>query len=196
MGYGYAKVAQFRFYEELNDFLFPSKKKTLFSYQFNGTPSIKDVIEGMGVPHTEVDLILVNGISVGFDYHLLHGDHVSVYPVFESLDISPIVLLREKPLRKSTFILDVHLGKLARSLRMLGFDSLYRNDYEDSEIISISVKEKRIILTRDQDILKRRAVTRGYLIRSTSLEEQIHEVLSRFDLFQGDRGMGRYPRIK
>ena len=183
MGYGYKKVAQFRFYEELNDFLSPGKKKTSFSYQFNGTPSIKDVIEAMGVPHTEVDLILVNGISVGFDYHLLHEDRVSIYPVFESLDISPIVLLREKPLRKSTFILDVHLGKLARSLRMLGFDSLYKNDYEDSEIISISVREKRIILTRDRGILKRKAVTHGYWIRSTRPEEQIQEVLSRFDLF-------------
>jgi len=183
MVYGYKNIAQFRFYEELNNFLSPSKKKTSFSYQFNGTPLIKDAIEAMGVPHTEVDLILVNGISVGFDYHLLHEDYVSIYPVFESLDISPIVHLRKKPLRKSTFILDVHLGKLAKSLRMLGFDLLYRNDYEDSEIIGISVKEKRIILTRDRGILKRKAVTHGYWIRSTRPGEQIQEVLSRFDLF-------------
>lgn len=183
MGYGYKKAAQFRFYEELNDFLSFDKKKTPFSYQFDGAPSIRDVIEAIGVPHTEVDLILVNGTSVGFDYLLVHEDRVSVYPVFESLDISPIVRLRKKPLRKSAFILDVHLGRIARSLRMLGFDALYKNDYEYSEIISISVKEKRIILTRDHGILKGKGVTHGYWIRSTRPEEQIQEVLSRFDLF-------------
>lgn len=179
----YHKVAQFRFYEELNDFLRHSQKKTSFPYQFNGNPSIKDAIEAVGVPHTEVDLILVNGISVGFDYHLLHGDRVSVYPVFESLNISPVVRLRKKPLRKTTFVLDVHLGRLCRLLRMLGFDTLYRNDYKDAEIVSISVKEKRIILTRDRGLLKTGAVTHGYWIRSTKPEEQIREVLNRFDLF-------------
>jgi len=178
----YHKVARFRFYEELNDFLPSSKRKKPFSYQFNGNPSIKDAIEAEGVPHTEVDLILINGISVGFDYHLQHGDRVSIYPVFESLDISPIAHLREKPLRKTVFILDVHLGKLARLLRMLGFDTLYRNDYKYSEIVNISIKEKRIILTRDRSILKTKAVTHGYWIRSKKPENQIREVLHRFDI--------------
>jgi len=191
MDHEYSKTAKFRFYEELNDFLPFDKKKTPFSYHFDGTPRIRDVIEAIDVPHTEVDLILVNGKSVGFDYHLLHRDRVSIYPVFESLDISPIVLLRKKPLRKSTFILDVHLGRLAKSLRMLGFDSFYRNDYEDSEIISISLKEKRIILTRDRGVLKRKAVTHGYWIKSTRPEKQIQEVLRRFDLFSQIRPFHR-----
>jgi uncharacterized protein with PIN domain len=177
------KIAQFRFYEELNDFLPPPRKKTAFSYQFNGTPSIKDAIEAVGVPHTEVDLILVNGRPVGFNYNLQPGDHVSVYPVFESFDISPLVRLRGEPLRQTKFILDVHLGKLAKWLRLLGFDTLYRNDYRDFEIVRIAVKEKRIILTRDRGILKAKAVTHGYWIRSTKPDEQIQEVLSRFDLF-------------
>ena len=180
----YDKSAQFRFYEELNDFLPEHKKKTEYSYTFHGMPAVKDAIEAEGVPHTEVDLILVNGKSVGFDYSLQHDDRVSVYPVFETLDISPIVRLREKPLRESKFILDVHLGKLSKLLRMLGFDSSYRNDYSDPEIVNIALKEKRIILTRDRGILKINVVTHGYCIRSKKPKEQISEVLNRFDLFK------------
>ena len=175
--------AQFRFYEELNDFLTPDQKKRDFSYKFNGRPSIKDAIEAIGVPHTEVELILANGKSVGFDYHLKHGDRVSVYPVFESLDISPVVRVREKPLRAPSFILDVPLGKLAKLLRMLGFDTLYRNDYGDTEIVDMSVKERRIILTRDRGMLKNNSVTHGYCLHSTEPMAQAREVLQRFDLF-------------
>ncbi len=171
-----------RFYEELNDFLPHNKKKETIRFDFNGNPAVKDVIESLGIPHTEVDLILVNENSVGFDYQLQQGDHISVYPVFESMDISSINRLRSKPLRIIKFILDVHLGKLARQLRMLGFDALYRNDYLDPEIVEISVRENRVILTRDIGIFKTKAVTHGYWLRSTNPEEQIEEVIKRFDL--------------
>jgi uncharacterized protein with PIN domain len=184
-------VAQFRFYEELNDFLPPEKKKQPFAYHFSGMPAIKDAIEAEGVPHTEIDLILVNGTSVGFDYRLQHGDRVSVYPVFESLDIAPIIHLRAKPLRETTFILDVHLGKLARLLRMLGFDALYSNEYHDAEIIERAIRDKRIILTRDRGILKTKVVTHGYWIRSAVAREQVYEVLKRFDGFSQVRPFHR-----
>ncbi|MCP4752242.1 MAG: Mut7-C ubiquitin/RNAse domain-containing protein [Proteobacteria bacterium] len=177
------KQAQFRFYEELNDFLPADKRKTTFFHPFFGTPSIKDVVESIGVPHTEVDLILINGDSVGFDYRLQPGDRVSVYPVFESLDISPLTHLRKEPWRNSRFILDVHLGKTAKILRMLGFDTLYRNDYHDREIADMAIDENRIILTRDKGLLKIKEVTRGYWLRSVKPDEQIHEILNRFDLF-------------
>ncbi len=88
-------------------------------------------------------MILTNGKFVGFDYLLGEGDEVSVYPVFESLDISPIVRLRPQPLRKTKFILDVHLGKLSKLLRMLGFDSVYQNNLSDPEIVDIALKEKK-----------------------------------------------------
>ncbi len=179
----FENIAQFRFYEELNDFLPLDKRKKAFAYQFNGNPSIKDPIEAIGVPHTEVDLIVVNGSSVSFDYRLKNKDYVSVYPVFESIDISPIVKLRDEPLRKSAFILDVHLGKLAKLLRMLGFDVVYENDYDDPEIIRRSLREKRIVITRDRQLLHAKAVTHGYCIRSTDSEEQLREVLDRFDLY-------------
>ena len=173
----------FRFYEELNDFIPLEKRKVQFVYEFDGSPSVKDAIEAIGVPHVEVDLVIVNGRSVGFDYHLAQDDDVAVYPVFESLDISPLVRLRGKPLRHPAFICDVHLGKLSRLLRLLGFDTLYRNDYSDEQIVDISLLEKRCILTRDRGILKRKAVTHGYCVRSTMPEEQANEVLARFDLY-------------
>lgn len=119
--------AVFRFYEELNDFLPPDQRKTAVTYRFTGRPGIKDAIEALGVPHTEVELIIVNGHSVRFDYRLRNGDRVAVYPMFESTDVTPLLRLREAPLRNSVFVLDVNLGKLARRLRMLGFDALYRN---------------------------------------------------------------------
>lgn len=183
--------ALFRFYAELNDFLPNRQKRIVFCYLFHGKPSVKDAIEAIGVPHTEVDLILVDGVSVDFDFHIQNENQISVYPVFESLDISPLIRLREKPLRKISFILDGHLGKLARLLRMLGFDTLYRNDVEDSEIVKLALIEKRVILTRDRGILKIKTVTHGYCIRSNKPREQAKEVLVRFDLFSHIRPFKR-----
>lgn len=176
------KKAILRFYEELNDFLPPDKRKKPFTYLFFGSPSIKDVIEAMGVPHVEVDLILVNGVSVDFNYNLQAGDNVSIYPVFESIDISNIVQLRARPLRDTRFILDVHLGKVTKTLRMLGFDCYYRNDLKDAEIVAIAEAEKRIILTRDRELLKNSRVTHGYWVRSKNPEKQVVEIIKRFDL--------------
>lgn len=176
------KAAYFRFYEELNDFLPEAKKKKRFEYKFMGTPSIKDMIESIGIPHIEVDLIVANGKSINFNYKVKDKDDFAVYPVFESFDISDIQHLRTTPLRKPKFILDVHLGKLAKYMRMLGFDALYENNYSDPEIVKIASQQKRTILTKDLGILKRNEVTRGYWVRNTNPEEQIKEILDRFDL--------------
>jgi uncharacterized protein with PIN domain len=176
------KTAILRFYEELNDFLPPVKRKTDFSYHFFGTPTVKDCIEANGIPHTEVDLILIDGKSASFDYHLHGGESISVYPVFESLDITPVIRLRPHPLRKTKFICDVHLGKLARQLRMLGFDVYFDKSIDDVKIVEQALKDKRIILTRDQGILKRKEVSHGYWVRSTDVRHQLPEVCRRFDL--------------
>jgi len=174
--------ACFRFYEELNDFLPVRRRKRDITYAFTGTPAIKDTIEALGIPHVEVDLILVDGCSVDFTHTLQDGDRVAVYPVFESLDISPVTRLREHPLRSPRFICDVHLGKLARRLRLLGFDTLYRDDYDDPEIARLSAEQKRCVLTRDIGLLKRKEVERGYWLRSTGIREQVAEVVTRLDL--------------
>jgi len=143
---------------------------------------VKDAIQAVGVPHTEVDLVLVNGESVGFEYPLKDGDDVAVYPVFESFDIGPVTRLRPEPLRKTKFILDVHLGKLATILRLLGFDTYYRNDLDDPEIVDIAESEHRIVLTRDLGILKQNRVTHGYWVRSSNPEKQAVEIITRFQL--------------
>jgi uncharacterized protein with PIN domain len=172
----------FRFYEELNDFLPAVKRKKRFEHNYIDRASVKDVIESLGVPHIEVDLILVNGKSVGFNYLINDGDDISAYPVFESLDISEVQHLRPKPLRNPKFICDVHLGKLARYLRMMGFDVLYKNTFADKEIVRLSKKERRAILTRDKGILKRGQVDHGYFIRNSEATKQAEEVVRRFDL--------------
>ena len=174
--------AYFRFYEELNDFLPPVKRKKKFTHEFIDRTSVKDMIESLGVPHTEIDLILVNGLSVSFNYIVQDKDDISVYPVFESLDITNLQKLRPAPLRIPKFILDVHLGRLAKYMRILGFDTLYKNDYTNDEIVITSLKEKRTILTKDRGILKRKEVTHGYWVRNTDPNKQIKEIIGRFDL--------------
>lgn len=171
-----------RFYAELNDFLAQEHRYTTFEHLFEGRRPVKDLLASLGVPHTEVDLILANGRSVDFTYVVQDSDHISVYPVFESIDISPVVRLRPKPLREPRFVLDVHLGRLARYLRMMGFDTLYRNDYTDDQLAHISRNDHRILLTRDAGLLKRVLVTHGYWVRETAPRGQLVEVLRRFHL--------------
>lgn len=177
------KSVSVRFYEELNDFLPLKKRKTQLIISFTERQTVKDIIESQGVPHAEVDLILVNGQSVDFSRIIQKGDQISVYPEFESLDISKVTRLKNRPLRNPKFVLDVHLGRLARYLRAMGFDTLYRNDYSDIDIVDISNQEKRIILTRDKGILMRNAVQRGYWIRNISVKNQAAEVVKKFDLY-------------
>jgi uncharacterized protein len=177
------RQAQFRFYAELNDHLPPERNGVDILHLFQSGATVKDRIEVLGVPHTEVDLILANGRSVGFSYLVQDGDRISVYPVFESIDISPLLLVRPIPLRDPRFVLDGHLGRLAAYLRLLGFDTLYRNDYGDAELARIERDDKRILLTRDRGLLKRASVERGYYVRETKPREQVVEALRRFDLF-------------
>jgi uncharacterized protein with PIN domain len=175
-------TATFRFYEELNNFLPEDRRKVDFVYKFDRKASIKDCIESMGVPHTEVDLILVNGLSVDFSYILEDQDLVSVYPMFELLDITEVTRLRPKPLRNPRFVVDVNLGRLARYLRLLGFDTLYRNDYVDRDLVEICSEHGRIVLTRDRNLLKHSAITHGCFIHNTEPLRQIEEVIARMDI--------------
>jgi uncharacterized protein with PIN domain len=171
-----------RFYAELNDFLPKELRARSFPYSFTGTQSVKHLIEAAGVPHTEVDLVLVNGASADFSLIPDDGDRISVYPVFEAFDVASVSRVRPQPLRQVRFVLDSHLGRLAQYLRMLGFDTLYRNDYGDDELVRISLGEHRVLLTRDRDLLMRAAVTHGYYVRQTDRRAQLIGVLQRFDL--------------
>lgn len=184
-------ACEFRFYEELNEFLPPPLRRTAFVHRFDGTPSVKDRIESLGVPHTEVDLILVDGESVGFGHRLRGGERVAVYPMFERFDLAEATRLRPTPLREPRFVLDVHLGRLASYLRLLGFDCVYENDLDDERIIAIARAEHRIVLTRDRGILKDGRVTHGAYLHATRPILQVREVLDRFQL---DRRIAPFTR--
>src|SRR4249919_2588312 len=155
-----------RFYEELNDFLPEARRKRDIEVELDLPRSVRDAIESLGVPHTEIDLILVDGKSVDFAHLLQGGERVAVYPMFEALDITPVLRLRPMPLRDPRFIADAHLEKLARDLRMAGFDTSWSNDWDDDEIVRRSAAERRTILTRDKMMLRRSEVDRGYFVRA------------------------------
>ncbi|MGA2591083.1 MAG: Mut7-C RNAse domain-containing protein [Bryobacteraceae bacterium] len=188
------KCARFRFYAELNDFLPAERRMVAFAHIFVDAAPVKDMVESLGVPHTEIDLILVNGQSVDFSYIVRDGDRISVYPVFEALDITPLIRLRPLPLREPRFVLDTHLGRLAGYLRMAGFDTLYGKDCDDEELARISRDAGRILLTRDIGLLKRGMVTHGYYIRETAVRRQFPEVIRRFDLSGATRPFTRCLR--
>ncbi len=164
------KIAWFRFVNGLNDFLKPGLKNQMLKYCFRDAPAIKDAIEALGVPHTEVGAILVNQETVGFFYALKEADRVVVYPSSESA-IEPV-----------RFILDVHLGTLARYLRLLGFDVWYENGYDDNRIIALAEQHQRTILTRDVALLKNKKVGQGYWLRHTDPYQQVRELIQRFYL--------------
>lgn len=171
-----------RFYEELNDFIRTDWRKRQIERQLGHRTTTKDLIESFGVPHTEVDLILINGVSADFAHRVADGDLISVYPVFESFDISEVTRLQERPLRDLRFIADCHLGKLAGKMRLLGLDVEFRNDIDDEEIAVAVVNDRRVLLSRDRRLLMRKVIDRGYLVRSQNPDEQLAEVIKRFDL--------------
>ena len=174
--------AIFRFYEELNDFLPKRRRKTDFQVDFKERRSVKDMIEALGVPHTEIDLILVNGKSVDFAYVLQNGDRVSVYPVFESLNIENVTRLRKVPLRKTKFIADIHLGDIVKYMRALGFDVCFDPSLSTRNIIEISKGENRIILTKSKKLVKFKEVTHAIFIRPGTVTEQIKRILDYLDI--------------
>jgi uncharacterized protein with PIN domain len=176
------KRVEFRFYAELNDFLPRQHRFVTVERVVDGEASVKDLIEVAGVPHTEVDLVIVNSESVDFAYRVRDGDRIAVYPVFEALDIRPIAMVRPEPLREPRFFADVHLGRLARYLRLLGFDTAYERDCDDADLAATAAAESRIVLTCDSGLLKRTMVTRGLFVRAGQPAAQILEVVHRLQL--------------
>lgn len=178
------KAALFRFYADLNDFLRPQQQQQAFRHLvYDGTQSVKHLIESMGVPHTEVEVILANGRSVDFNYLVQADDQISVYPPFAAIDVLPVVPLRPSLTPPHRFILDNHLGKLARYLRLLGLDARYvNNTTADAELAHIAYEEKRVLLTRDRGLLKRSNVIYGYCLRTRDSTQQLTAVLHRFQL--------------
>jgi len=175
-------TASFRFHEELNQFLSHERRSKEFSCVCAQSATTKHMIEALGVPHTEVGWLLVNGAPADLTHLLEEGDRVAVYPV----PIKAGARLSPAPLNEELrFVADAHLGGLAHLLRMAGFDTLYDNHFQDGVIEAISAREMRIVLTRDRELLKRRGVLRGCYVRALKSELQLREVFLRFDLAPG-----------
>jgi len=175
-------AAELRFYGDLNDFLPPEERQRPRRIVFSVAPAVKDAIESLGPPHPEVELIAANRRPVDFAYRVREGDRIAVYPRFRTLEIPSHLRLRPELPDPPRFILDTHLGRLAAYLRLLGFDTLYRNDAGDEELAAASAAEGRILLTRDVGLLKRGAVTFGYWLRATATLAQVRETAARYGL--------------
>lgn len=175
------KQAEFNFIGNINELLPSDHRSAPSIFHFKGEQSVKHLIESAGIPHTEVGLIMVNGHKINFDYIVQDGDQVVVKPIVVDQKITPIGMPAIPP-GDVRFVLDNHLGKLAAYLRMLGIDCLYQNDYQDELLIDLSTNQGRVLLTRDRQLLMRKVVLYGYLLRSKLPKEQLFEVVKRYKL--------------
>lgn len=172
--------ATFHFHQELNDFLALHQRGKEFVVACPGDATVKHMIEALGIPHTEVGAIEINGGDAGFDRRLQEGDRVDVYP--ENGSARSRQRLRGAVAQPPGFVADAHLGGLARLMRMAGFDTLYDNGYADARIEAIAVQESRIVLSRDRELLKRRAIVHGCFPHALEPPLQFREVCARFGL--------------
>jgi len=176
-----AKVT-LRFYAELNDFLPAGRRRRDLTLTCSAQSPVRHLIEGCGVPHTEVELIVRGGESIGLESQVADGDRIAIYPMFEAFDVRPVLRLRARPLRHPRFLADAHLGALARGLRMLGFDTIWHNDLGDAVLVDQAAAEGRILLTRDRRLLMRQGVTHGCYLRQGSTGAQLGELVQRLQL--------------
>ncbi|OFW03015.1 MAG: hypothetical protein A3I61_05295 [Acidobacteria bacterium RIFCSPLOWO2_02_FULL_68_18] len=182
-------AAWFRFYGELNDFVRPERRGRGSLHALRGLSSVKDAIEALGVPHSEVDLIVVNGTAVDVGHVPRDGDRIAVYPAFRSVDLGGVLRVGAPPPEPVRFVLDIHLRKLASLLRLAGFDAAVLA--EDAEIARMGRRDRRVVLTRDRELLKRTEVRWGCWVRSADPPGQFAEIVRRFTLAAGARPFTR-----
>ena len=168
-------LAEFRFYAELADFLPAHRRGRVFRHDVSPTQSVKHVIEALGVPHTEIGLLLVNGNPATLDERLETSDRVAIYPALSHL---------MPPAHGGCcrFAADAHLGRLARYLRFAGFDTLWDNAWKDADLVAVATEEERVVLTRDRDLLMHRALLSGCYVRGKDTMEQLTEITHRYAL--------------
>lgn len=186
--------AALRFYAGLRSFLGKTAAAGSVVHSFVVPGSVKDAIEACGVPHVEVDLVLINGEPAGFGARIADGDRISVYPRFMTLDVASVTRVRPPPAAELRFVLDGHLSKLAGYLRLLGFDSHCARDASDRDLVRSSLKEERILLTRDVGLLKHGALIHGAFVRATAPREQLREVVTRYEMHSRIRPFTRCMR--
>ncbi|MFD1186155.1 Mut7-C RNAse domain-containing protein [Pontibacter rugosus] len=176
-------TASFRFHGALQDFLKKRERDQTISYTFKGAPAVKDAIEAMGVPHPEVDVILLNKKPATLQQAISAGDEVDVFPVDAKYNWPVGYSFSKNHPAPKRFILDVHLGTLAKSMRMLGVKTYYQTDLSDNTIAQLAQEQQLVVLTRDIGLLKQKVITWGYWLRSQHTQEQLEEVIRRFDLW-------------
>jgi uncharacterized protein with PIN domain len=178
------KVARFYFDASLRELLQHGSVDGEFEYAFQGPQSAKHLIESVGIPHTEIGAIWVAGEPVGAGYLVQDGDVVDVSGYAPGPD-TPV---------EPRFILDGHLGRLKAHMRMLGYDCLFENDYDDAQLLRLALAEERVLLTRDRRLLMHKLLTNGYLVRSLEPLEQLREVVRRYRLLRWIRPFQRCIR--
>ena len=171
-----------RFYEELNDFLPPGKRKKDVEASLHGNETVREIIERLGVPAEKVDLLLLNGRSASLEEFVKEGDRISVYPVFERFNIRDVSRVREKPLRRLRFIADSDLRGLGQALARLGLDVFLGSDLDASQILQVAKAEHRVLLTGRSELSRFQEIDRVIVIRPGTLEEQVHQVTNALDL--------------
>ena len=172
-----------RCYAELNDLLPLNWRFVTFPLSLPPNTFVQDIAQTIGIPFDRIDLILVNNQPVCLSSCLKENDRVAFYPVFENFDITSLTKVRDHPLREPKFILDVHLGKLAHHLRMLGFDTLYQNNWTKESMLTISRNEHRVLLSKSKSLLSTEPLTHAHLIKSSVPRDRLLEVLDWFDLY-------------
>lgn len=182
-----------RFYAELGELVPAVHRPPLVSYRFDVAPSVKAAVEGLGVPHTEVDLLLVDGEPATFDHRLADGERVAVYPAFRTIDVGPVTRVRPTPLPELRFVADVHVAALARRLRVLGFDVRADSDADDEALATTAQDEGRVLLTRDRGLLQRSSIVHGVLVHGDDPDEQLIELVRRLHLGGAIRPFTRCP---
>lgn len=165
--------------------------KPNFHHTIHRKASVKDVIESLGIPHPEIARLTAHGVDIGFDYIVQQEDLIEVFPLEPPVSVLTPTFLRPAPLPEIRFVVDVNVGKLASLLRMAGLDTAYHNNLRDAEIAQIATTEKRIVLTRDTLLLKRKIVEYGHLIRETDPQKQLAEVIHLFGLRKEIRPFSR-----
>ncbi|WP_245845003.1 Mut7-C RNAse domain-containing protein [Noviherbaspirillum humi] len=180
--------AAFRFHAELNNFLAPRHRARRFSHPVSQDATLKHMIEALGVPHTEVGSVLLDSVEAPLSRRLQGGESIDVHP---HADLPPEKFCAGDEAPVPRFIADAHLGQLAKQMRMLGFDVLYRNDFSDAEVASLAEQEERVVLTRDRDLLIRKQIERGCYLHPVAGNEQLLQVIRRFGLPHGSRALTR-----
>lgn len=173
------------FNQDLRPFL--KTNQSQITYPLTRRANIKDILEALGIPHTEVGKIILHNRApakkeLTFSYLPQPGDRLEVLAHVPPLDPTQPTLLIPKALGEIRFIVDVNVGKLSRLLRLLGLDTQFHWQQNDQEIAQLACKEKRIVLTKDLGLLKRNQIQWGHFVRASQPRDQLLEVLNFYGL--------------